>query len=300
MRARHELRFVALMLTPAMLLYVGFVAFPGVRALQYSLRAWDGLGEPEWAGLANFRALFGDELFAASLRHNAILCFAAGAITLSLALFFAALMHRGIRGAGLFRIAFFFPNVIASVAVAVLWVLLYSTMDFGLVNAALGGFANALGLESLSSRLPFAFTDSRYLIWSLIPVVVWTAAGFYMVLFLAAMQSIPESYYEAAKLDGATPAQQFFRVTLPMIREVIVAGLVFFLISSAKLFDSVWVMENQYPTVDSHVMATLLYQKIFTEYDVGYGAAVAVMLFAIVFAATLVTFRLNRGESVEY
>lgn len=296
----HQRRFVLLMLAPALLFYVVLMVIPGVRAFLFSLRKWDGLGEAEWAGLANFQALLGDELFLAALSHNAILCFVAGGITIGLGLAFAALMHRKIRGAGLFRVAFFFPNVIATVAVAVLWVLLYSTTEFGLVNALLERIAGALGLEWLVSRLPFPFTDSRYLIWSLIPMMVWTAVGFYMVLFLAAMQSIPESYYEAAKLDGASPVQQFRHVTLPMIREVLLVGVVFFLISSAKLFDSVWVMENQYPTKDSHVMATLLYQKIFTEYDVGYGAAVAVLLFAIVLAGTMAVFRLNRGEALEY
>lgn len=293
-------RFVRLMLMPALLFYGILFAIPGVRALLLSLQKWDGLGEAEWAGLANFEAVLRDDLFLAALSHNAILCFGAGSITIGLGLAFAALMHRRIRGAALFRVAFFFPNVIATVAVAVLWVLLYSTTEFGLVNAALEALANALGLESLLEALPFPFTDSRYLIWSLIPMMVWTAVGFYMVLFLAAMQGIPESYYEAARLDGAGPVQQFVHVTLPMIREVLLVGVVFFLISSAKLFDSVWVMENQYPTRDSHVMATLLYQKIFTEYDVGYGAAVAVLLFAIVLVGTLGVFRLSRREAVEY
>lgn len=300
MNDTRERRFVLWMLTPALLFYVVLVAVPGARALLFSLRKWDGLGEPEWAGLANFRVLLADELFLAALRHNAILFFGAGGITIGLALLFAALMHRRIRGAGLFRVAFFFPNVIATVAVAVLWVLLYSTTEFGLVNAVLEQLATALGMPYAAEHLPFPFTDSRYLIWSLIPMMVWTAVGFYMVLFLAAMQSIPESYYEAARLDGAGPVQQFVHVTLPMIREILLVGVVFFLISSAKLFDSVWVMENQYPTKDSHVMATLLYQKIFTEYDVGYGAAVAVLLFAIVLAGTLVVFRLNRREVLEY
>ncbi len=114
------------------------------------------------------------------------------------------------------------------------------------------------------------------------------------------MESIPETYYEAAKLDGATPAGQFRHITLPMIREVLTVGIVFFVLSTAKCFDAVWVMENQYPTKDSHVMATVLYQKIFTEYNVGYGAAVAVLLFAIVFGATLVTMRLSRREALEF
>lgn len=295
--------FMVSFLAPGLALFCVFVAWPCVRALVYSLQKWDGLSSPEWVGLENFRAVFADDLFMAALRHNAVLFVAAGAATLFLSLFFASLLHRKIRGAQIFRVAFFFPNILASVAVALLWLLLYSTTDFGVINSFLEWInpaLNALGIHALDESLPFPFADSKYLVYALVPMMVWTATGFYMVLFLAAMESIPESYYEAAKLDGAGPVSQFRHVTLPMIREVLTVGIVFFVISSAKFFDAIWVMENQNPTKDSHVMATVLYQKIFSEYNVGYGAAVAVLLFAIVFGATLVTMRLSRDEALEF
>ena len=298
-----QLRFVALFLTPALFLFTVFVALPGLRALVYSLQKWDGLGEAKWAGLDNFRALFKDDLFPAALRHNAILMVAGGGITLALALLFAHLMHRGVRGASVFRIAFFFPNIVASVAVAALWVLLYSTNDFGAANAFLGlvqRSLGAVGIDFMKDELPYAFLDTSRLIYALIPMIVWTAVGFYMVLFLAAMQSIPEELYEAAKLDGATGRQQFFGITLPLIREIFVVGIVFFIISSAKFFDAVWIMENEVPTAESHVLATVLFQKVFTEYNIGYAAAVAVVLFALVFIATLITLRWSRKEALEY
>jgi len=247
--------------------------------------------------------LFADDLFMSALKNNVILTVGAGSITLVLALFFAALMHRRIRGASLFRVAFFFPNVLAAVAVALLWSLLYSTTEFGVFNGILSGLQRllgAVGISFMDGNLPYAFTDSKHLILFLIPMLVWTATGFYMVLFLAAMQSIPEELYEAAHLDGATPSQQFQHVTLPLIREVFVVGVVFFIITSAKFFDAVWVIESQYPTTDSHVLATVLYQKVFTEYNVGYAAAVAVVLFALVFVASLITLTMSRKEALEY
>lgn len=303
MPIRRNRVFIAVFLTPSFLLFTVFVAWPSVRALGYSVQKWDGLGTPQWAGLENFRRLFTDDLFLAALRHNAFLAVAGGSATLGLALLFAALLHRRIRGAKVFRVAFFFPNVLASVAVALLWLLLYSTTDFGVINAVLrvaDGALRAVGIDGLEGRLPIAFTDSRTLIYALVPMMVWTATGFYMVLFLAAMENIPESYYEAATLDGAPPTAQFWHVTLPMIREVLVVGVVFLIISAAKFFDAVWVMESQYPSPESHVLATVLYQKVFTEYNVGYAAAVAVMLFAIVFTATLITLRLRRKEALEF
>jgi len=290
-------------LAPALFFFSLFVAIPGSRALIYSLQKWDGLSDPEWAGFENFKTLFRDDLFWPALQHNVILMAGAGTITLALALSFASLIHRGIRGAALFRVAFFFPNIVATVAVGVLWVLLYSTSDFGAVNALLAlvqrGLA-VLNIHWMDDLLPFAFTDTRHLIYALIPMMVWTATGFYMVLFLAAMQGIPEEYYEAATLDGASPGQQFFTITLPLIREVFVVGIVFFIISSAKFFDAIWVMENENPTTDSHVLATVLYQKVFTEYNIGYAAAVAVVLFILVLLATLITLRWSRKEALEY
>jgi len=334
MKRRREQRvLIASFLAPALLLFTVFVAVPGVRALGYSLRRWDGLSEPQWVGLRNFVSLFRDsDLFLVALRHNVFLMAVGGSLTLALALFFAAVLHRRIRGANVFRVAFFFPNVISSVAIALLWVLLYSTTEFGVINSLLvylQDFFVALGeearpgwpfpfnvldlvlppfqglfawMEALWARLdlPFAFFDSKNVICAIVPMMVWTATGFYMVLFLAAMENIPETFYEAAKLDGASAFAQFRYITFPLIREVFTVGMVFLVIGSLKFFDAIWVIENQWPTKDSHVLATVLYQKVFTEYNVGYGSAVAVLLFALVFVGTLLTLRLSRREALEY
>lgn len=292
-------RFIAVFLAPAFLLFSLFVAFPAVQVFLYSLHKWDGLTEPQWAGLGNFTALFqGTGLFTTALWHNLILLAGGGSLTLVLALLFAALLHRRVRGTAVFRIAFFFPNVIASVAVALLWILLYSTTGFGLVNGALAWLQDSTGWPGMD--LPFAFFDAKNLIYAMIPMIVWTATGFYMVLFLAGMENVPEEYYEAARLDGASSIAQFFHITLPMIREVLTVGVVFLVISILKFFDPIWVVENQRPGKDAHVLSTLLYQKTFSEYHVGEGAAVAVLQFLFVFAATLVSLRLARRERLEY
>lgn len=296
--------FLIVFLAPAFLLFTGLVAVPGVRALLYSFQRWNGMTDPVWVGAANFRKLASEgDLFLAALWNNAILLSVGGTITLGLSLTFAALISRRIRGASVFRITFFFPNVIALVAVALLWVLLYSSTGFGPINALLGALdtgLRAIGLGGLGTDLPYPFMDSRHLIVSLIPMLIWAGTGFYMVLFLAAMQNIPEEYYEAAHLDGATGFQQFRMITLPLIRDVIAVGVVFLCISSLKLFDPIWVMENQRPNRSSHVLATLLYQKAFTEYDIGYASAVAVLLFVLVFLATLISLRLSRRDRMEY
>lgn len=303
MKRRAKSRFIFWCLLPALLLYLPFVVLPALRAFGYSFQKWNGFGDIKFVGTENFQKLFSDELFYKALQHNAFLFLAGGSITLVLALIYANLLHRGVRGAGVFRVAFFFPNVIASVAVASLWLLIYSASSYGVANGVLSVVQRALdgvGIAFMEGELPFAFAGSENLLVSIVPMMVWMATGFYMVLFLAAMESIPPELYEAAKLDGATGPRQFWHVTLPLVREVFVVGVVFFIISSAKFFDAIWVMNNEYPTPDTHVLATLLYQKIFSEYNVGYAAAVAVVLFALIFMATLITLRWSRREALEY
>jgi raffinose/stachyose/melibiose transport system permease protein len=291
--------FLAVFLAPALLLYTVFVAIPCIRALAYSLQQWDGLSKPKWVGLKNFVQLFADsDLFLVALKHNVFIMVVGGMLTLAFALFFAAVLHRRVHGAAIFRVAFFFPNVIASVAVALLWVLLYSTTSFGVINSLLIHLRD-LGV-GFGIDLPFPFVDSKNVIYAVVPMTVWAATGFYMVLFLAAMENIPETFYEAAVIDGASEFAQFRYITFPLIREVFTIGLVFLVIGSLKFFDAIWVMENQWPTKDSHVLATVLYQKVFTEYNVGYGSAVAVLLFILVFFATFLTLRLSRKEALEY
>ncbi|MBL7646276.1 MAG: sugar ABC transporter permease [Candidatus Hydrogenedentes bacterium] len=304
LRGKEERRFIAVFLAPAFLLFTAFVFLPAVRALLYSLQKWDGLGEPRWVGLANFtRLLRDDTIFLTALGHNLMLFSIAGGLTIALALFFASVLSQRVHGAGLFRIVFFFPNVIAMVAIALLWILLYSTTDFGVINAMLvqvRDAALAVGLSFPGIDLPYPFLQSKHLMLSIIPMIVWSATGFYMVLFLAAMGGIPQSYYEAARLEGANHRQRFFHITLPLMREILVVAAVFMIISMMKYFDPVWVMENEIPTRESHVLATLLYQKVFTEFDMGYASAVAVLLFLIVLGASAFSLTWSRKERIEY
>lgn len=292
MRRREQRLFILTFLGPPLALYALFVLLPAVNAFRYSLTRWDGLTPPRWAGLANFRKILASGSdFLPAIGHNVFLTLVPGAIILSLALFFAYSIHQGIRGARIYRVAFFFPNVISSVAIALLWVLIYSTTDVGLLNNL---------LKLLGHRQAIAFTESGNLLWAIVPMVVWTATGFYMLLFLAAMENIPETYYEAARLDGTTPSGQFRHITLPLMWDVLTTGIVFLVVGGLKFFDAIWVMENGRPSPATHTMSTLMYSKVFQEYNVGYGTAISVMLFVLVLTATLVSLRLLRRERLEY
>ena len=293
MKRRANWVFLLVFLGPSLLLYALLVLWPAVTAFQYSLTRWDGLGERTFIGLKNFATILthGSD-FLPALRHNVFLTAIPGVITLTLALLFAYVIHQRVRGAKLFRITFFFPNIISSVAIALLWVLIYSTTDVGLLN-------NILKTWFHRSE-PFAFAESSRLLWALVPMIVWSSTGFYMVLFLAAMENIPETYYEAARLDGAGQFRLFRHITLPLMWDVLTTGIIFLVINGFKIFDWIWIMENGRPTPTTHTMATLMYSKVFEEYNIGYGTAIAVFLFILVLIATMVSFRLLRRERLEY
>ncbi|MES2462213.1 MAG: sugar ABC transporter permease [Armatimonadota bacterium] len=293
MKNRREQRtFIAVFLGPPLALYLLFVLLPAINAFRYSLTRWDGLGKPVGVGFANFQKILasGSDFFPA-LGHNLFLTFVPGVIILCLALFFAALIQQRVRGARLFRIAFFFPNVISAVAIALLWVLIYSTTQVGLLNNV---------LKLFGQTQPYPFTESSHLLWAIVPMSVWSATGFYMVLFLAAMENIPVDFYEAARLDGASATLQFRRITLPLMWDVLTTGIIFLVVGGLKFFDAIWVMENGRPSPASHTMATRMYSKVFEEYNVGYGTAIAVLLFILVLIATLISFRLLKRERLEY
>ena len=121
-----------------------------------------------------------------------------------------------------------------------------------------------------------------------------------MVLFLAAMDNIPESFYEAARLDGANPTRLFFSITLPLMWDVLTTGIIFLVVGGLKVFDALWVMENGRPSDTTHTISTLMFSKVYEEYNIGYGTAIAVLLFILVLIASLISQKLMRRKSLEY
>lgn len=284
-------RFLWISLLPSGLIYSLFVLWPAFNALLFSFTRWDGLSKPVWIGVENFVNLFNNGSdFLSAIGHNIYLTVIPGVIILTLALFFAWMIHLKVIGATLFRVTFFFPNVIASVAIALLWVLLYSTTDMGPIN----------NLRQLFHLEKVPFLESSRLLQSIIPMMVWSATGFYLVLFLAAMENIPTDYYEAAHIDGASPTRQFVKITLPLMWDVLTTGIIFLIVGGLKFFDAIWVMENGRPSPSTHTMSSLMYAKVFEEYNVGYGTAIAVLLFVFVLLVTRITIRILKRESLEY
>lgn len=285
---------IAAFILPSLILYVTFVLIPAFNAFRYSFTKWDGLSDPKYVGLKNFARIVDARAdFVGAMQHNIYLMVVPGVFIIGLALYFAYQLHRDIPGARLFRIAFFFPNVISSVAISMLWILIYSVSQAGLLNNLLRFWSERV-MHHPYAQIPF--TQTGRLLTAMPPMLIWAATGFYMVLFLASMESIDETYYEAAKIDGASRGRTFFSVTLPLMWDVVSTGVVLLIIGGLKTFDSIWVMENSRPTKDTHTIATLMYSKVFEEYDIGYGTAIAVCLFLLVLLVTAFSFKVLKPE----
>lgn len=286
---------VLLFVGPAVAIYTLFVIIPSLRSFAWSLRTWSGLTdmrEMPFKGLLNFRRLLLEsDAFWIALRNNLFLMIAVPVFVVPLALFLAASISRNVWGSKLFRVVFFFPNLLGGVAATLLWLHVYNPQG-GLVNGALV----AIGFKSFAG---FAWLEPKNLYWSLIPISIWGACGFNMVLYLAAMETIPESYYEASRIDGAGAWRQFWTITLPLMWEVLAISLVFLVIGGMKAFEVIWLLTNQQPQTQNHVASTLMIQTMFTDYKVGEATAIAVLLFVMIFIISAAMLRGMRRERLE-
>lgn len=301
--ARNGFGFVG----PAFGLYAAFVLLPGLAAFGWAFTRWDGFGEMSWAGRFNFRwLLLESDVFWSALRNNLFLMFVPPLVVVPVALGLAAYVHRGGKGAGTLRVVLLFPNLLGGIAAALIWLAAYEPTS-GLVNATLvacGDLVEFLhgprAVENwFHSFHGHAWLAQSNLYWSLVPIYLWMACGFNLVLYLAAMQAVPNELYEAAELDGASKLRQFFFVTLPLIREVLVISAVFLVIGGLNAFELVWLLTSQDPSAGVHTLGTFMVGTLFTEFQVGRAAAIAVLLFLMVLIASLAVLRATRKEAVE-
>jgi len=271
--------------------FLGFALFtlvPVLAAFALAFMDWDSYSTPEWVGLDNFERLWGDENFHVALRNT--IYYAVGHIPLTMiaALALAMALNRKLRGVEFFRTAAFFPYVTSLVAVAVVWNMLFNPTA-GPVN---------LFLETIGISDPPRWTASTD--WAMPAVIitsVWRDMGYYMVLFLAGLQTIPREYYEAAKVDGANAWHRFWSITLPSLRPTTFFVLVMLTIQSFKVLDLIVVMTDGGPGRSTLVLAQLVYREGIREGQFGYSSAIALVLFLIVFLVTVIQFRINERRS---
>lgn len=291
-RERKKVEFFFLL--PAFALYSVFVLYPAFQSLYVSFFRWRGFSPmmDAYVGLTNYIRLFISSDSLNAIRHNVILLVFFGVITLSMALFFAQALSFGIKGESLFRITFFFPNIMSMVIVGILWGFIYDP-SFGLLNA----FLRSIGLGKLCRAW---LGDPGIVLYSIGFAKIWMSVGFYMILFLVTITNIPKQLYEAAELDGATHWHQFWYITIPLIWGVFQITIVFIIMSGIQIFALVWTLTEGGPNGASEVLATFMYKNAFFYDKLGFACAVAFFSLMIVFIGGLFVFRIMRKEVVEY
>ncbi|MFI5409401.1 carbohydrate ABC transporter permease [Kaistia sp. UC242_56] len=271
-RTKGTLPVLILFLPPALLVFTLFVILPMGEAAWYSLYDWNGYGLPEkFIGLKNFELLFRNGAFRQALMNNGLIMLVSIAIQIPLALWLATMVSHRIPGAVSFRLIFFMPYVLADVAAGLIWRFVYDG-DYGLF-AAIASFFNVAS--------PYVLADKNLAIYAVLGVIVWKYFGFHMMLFIAGLQSIDKSYYEAAEMDGATRWQRFRNITLPLLAPTIRLSVFFSVIGSLQLFDMIMPLTGGGPSNSTQTMVTFLYSYGITRMKVGFGSAIGVVLFVI-------------------
>ncbi len=278
---RREELIAYMFLLPNMIGFIIFTLIPVIWGLLLSFTSYDGFGEVEFIALTNFKKLFSDGYFITSLKNNIFYTIFSVTFTLLFSLLLAVLLQKKLRGSTAFKTIFFFPQLTSSVAFGIIFVCLFRG------NGPINGVLQTIGVVNTPKWL----TSTEWSMTTITIVSVIKNMGYYMVLFLAGLQTIPEDLYEASSLDGAGGFMQFKAVTLPMLSPTTFLCSIMCLINSFKVFDLVNIMTDGGPGRSSNVLVYRIYQEAFVNYKFGYASTYAVVLFMIVFIITMIQFR---------
>ncbi|MFI6436942.1 carbohydrate ABC transporter permease [Streptomyces sp. NPDC050759] len=284
-------------ISPFYLIFLGFGLFPVGFSLYLSFHRWDGLGSMEWAGLSQYQYLLSDSDFWNSIGNTLIIWALATFPMIFLAMVTAVMLNSAVRFKGLYRVAYFLPNVTSVVAIAIVFGSIFST-NAGVVNAVL----HAVGIDQvawLNTPWGIKVTIAALMTWQ------WT--GYNAIIFLAGLQTVPGELYEAARMDGAGPIQTFFRITLPLLRPTLLFVLVVSTVTGLQSFSEPQVLlqtssnDSTFaggPGHSGQTMVLYFFQQTFDNNDFGYGAAVAWGIFLVVVLFSIINWRLvqRRGD----
>lgn len=282
---------IALYIAPALLLISVLIFIPLILSGYYGLMDWDGIGEKTFIGMENYINGIQDSKFWDSAYHSFLLAVFS---TLSLAVYLTVsiILASKIKGADLLRKIYLIPMLLSSVAIAQLWIKVYNPSS-GILNTVL----RSIGIENPPNWL----ADPTIVLFAIFIPILWQYAGFYILIYYAALKNIPESMIEAARIDGATPFQIATRIKLPLIKEVISVTIVLAIVGSLKYFDLIYVMTAGGPNGASEVMASYMYKLAFESYNFGYGSAIGFLLLIITIIVTLIIRKVTETKDrIEY
>jgi len=262
--------FIFACLAPTLIVYGLFAVVPIAWSAYYGFFDWSGIGDPKFAGWANYAAVVQEPLFWRALKNNIIIVGASIFGQLPIALLLAILLNRNSWFARAIRSAVFMPMVLSTVVVALIWKYIYHP-QIGVLNYVL----KAIGLESWA--MPW-LSDPAINMYAVSIPVIWANIGPYLIIFISAIQNLPSEVDEAARLDGATGAKKLVLVTLPMIWNTIKVTVIMCIAGSLKAFDLVFVMTHGGPAHTTELLATYMYNSTFAVYRYGYGSAISTMI----------------------
>lgn len=263
-------KYIALFVLPAFLVYAAFALCPILYNIYMSFFKTDLMSEMKFVGFSNYTGLFKDGTFVHALQNNFLMVVGSLIAHLPIAMFFANVIFKKIKGAAFFQTVFFLPCVICGVAVGLTWSFIYNG-NYGLLNA----FLKLIGLGGLTQVW---LSNKNIALLCIIVVVMWQYVGYHMVIQLAAMRNIDASFYEAAEIDGATSWQQFKSITFPLIKPILKIDAVLIITGSLKYYDLIAVMTGGGPNHATEVMSTYMYYQAFNIMKYGYSCAIGVIL----------------------
>lgn len=258
-------------LLPAFIIYISVIVIPVFYSFYVSLFKWNGIAEMEYKGLNNYADLFlYDPVFLVSIKNNIIWIILTLLFTVSLSLGLAVLLNKSFKGRTFFRGLFYFPCVLAPIAVSIIWRWMYNP-NIGFINE----FVRALGLDGWTQTW---ISQPKTALYAIFVASLWQGIGQPMILFLAGLQTVPEEVLEAAIIDGAGNVKKFFRVTVPLMRETFIVVIATLIIASMKVFDIVYGLTGGGPNNSTQMLSTYMYIQTFMYNNVGVGATIACIM----------------------
>ena len=281
-----------LFVSPALIGFGIFTFGAILYSLYLSFTDYDMFGTPEWVGLENYiKAFTNDECFYQYFGNTFYFAIVLVPVVLVISLFLAILINKKVgKLTKAYRVALFLPSITSTVAVSMVWLWIFNP-DMGILN----NFLTAIGFHNP----PMWLSDPEWSKPALIIMRVWQMSGYYMLLFLAGLQTIPETLYEAAEVDGASSWQRFTRITVPMLSNTTFVVVILLIIESFNMFESIFVMTEGGPLGSTSTIMYYIYEQGFMSYNMGYASALAWIFFALILVFTLIQFRFRREQGGE-
>ncbi len=281
-----------LFVSPALIGFGIFTFGAILYSLYLSFTDYEMFGTPEWVGLENYiKAFTNDEYFYQYFGNTFYFAIVLVPVVLVISLFLAILINKKVgKLTKAYRVALFLPSITSTVAVSMVWLWIFNP-DMGILN----NFLTAIGFHNP----PMWLSDPEWSKPALIIMRVWQMSGYYMLLFLAGLQTIPETLYEAAEVDGASSWQRFTRITVPMLSNTTFVVVILLIIESFNMFESIFVMTEGGPLGSTSTIMYYIYEQGFMSYNMGYASALAWIFFALILVFTLIQFRFRREQGGE-